>query len=222
MIFKLFVGMVITLISQQIFCDHKNDPLLTNPILKGTDGLLITKIHIENMLWLIKEIKNVHGGSFKLNDAGEPDPLKTGKHHDIVFRGKKQTMSALVTLEAQSSLFSHAEKTEFTRLFHQVKDYAEKVNNVLLDDARGTHEFMMELIKEWCVKYQRPDSELLKWDKGTETDHYRRTVTTFKKLQIFSSDLMNFLACLIKSCPIALKSYMDGKAARGNHQAEQK
>lgn len=187
------------------------EPLLTNPILKGTDGILITKTHIENMLWLIKEIKNVHGGTLKINELGEPDPLRTGIHHDIVFRGQKQSMNALVALEAKSTSFPPQEKAEFEALFQLVKDYAEKVNNVLLDDARGTHEFMIELIKEFCHKYHRPDSELLKWHKGSETDHYRRTVNSFKKLQLFSSDLMNFLACLIKSCPVALQAYKDSK-----------
>jgi hypothetical protein len=191
--------------------DFKTERLLTNPLLKAVDGTMVTATHIERMLWLVKEIDQVHKGAYKLNAQGEPDPLRTGIHHEIIFRGKKHTMHELILIEEHSSTLTHDEKVEFHDLFQRVKDYAEKVNNVLIDDARGTHEIMIELIKEFCKLYHRSDSELLEWTAGTEVEHYRRKVTTFKKLSLFSTDLMNFLACMIKSCPKALKAYKDTK-----------
>ena len=66
---------------------------------------------------------------------------------------------------------------------------------------------MHRLTEEFCRKHNRPDSLLLNWSKGDEVELYRKSVTSFKIFHIFSTDLMNFLADLIMSCPKAFNAY---------------
>lgn len=209
---KKIIVLMLSLSSMAIAAPKKY-PLLTHPLLKQADGTFITKTHIENMFWLRQEIKRVHDGGMKINDQGEADPLRSGVPCDIIFKGQKRTLLSLIELESHYASFTPEELAEFDALFHLVKDYAGKVNAVLLDDARGAHEVMTIFIKEFCLKHHRPDSALLTWQKGTEIEHYRRRVTSFKKLSVFSLDLYDFIACLIKSCPIASQAYIDSKSS---------
>ncbi len=187
-------------------------PPLTDPILKIIDGKagVFDKTKVQSTLWLIKEIKNIHEGKIKLNENGDPDP-REGKSVDIMFKGEKQTIKSLIAYEAKQSSFTASEKEEFKELFLQVKKYFGHVNNIMLADARGAQQFMIKLLQEYCRKNNRPDCLLLKWDdKGNETETYDHDVTSFSVFYVFTTDLQNFLAALIVSCP---KAYAQAKEA---------
>lgn len=210
------------LITQACIATSNQEPPLTDPILKSTDGVpgFIDAKKIQNLLWLLQEMKRVHHGFIKVNAEGRPDPSNAGKETDILFKGEKQTLKSLIELEERNQ-FSAQDKDTFSQLFQLAKDYAEKVNTVLLADAQGTHEFMIKLIKEFCLKRNRPHSELLKWKKGAEIEQYRKNVVSFKTFYIFSSDLMHFIVDLINSCPKAKKMYLDAKDAAATHRMPQ-
>ncbi len=195
-------------------------PPLTDPILKIIDGKagVFDKTRVQNTLWLIKEIKNIHTGTIKLNSQGKPDPKK-GKPTDLTFRGKKQTIKSLIALEKQVPSFSPQEKKEIQELFLLVKEYFSKVTDLLLVDARGTQQFMMKLINEFCRKNNRNNSLLKNWNEdGKEKESYAHNIVNFTVFYVFSTDLQNFLAALIVSCP---KAYAQTKAAFGAKQSKQ-
>ncbi|MBA2307107.1 hypothetical protein H0W26_03175 [Candidatus Dependentiae bacterium] len=185
---------------------------LTDPLLRGIDGLagIMDKTKIEKNLWLIKEIKNIHNGIIKISAQGIPDPSRSSKIDYLMFRNQPQTLKALIELEKQVHTFSSTERAEFDILFKKVKEYFAKCNAILLEDAHGAQDIMMKLINEFCRKRNRPESFLLTWKKGSsENELYNNSMTSFRVLHIFSTDLMNFLADLVISCPKALKAFND-------------
>lgn len=100
--------------------------------------------------------------------------------------------------------FSPKEKQEFNELFVQVKKYFAYINNIMIADARGAQQFMVKLIQEYCKKNNRPNSLLLQWnEESNENEMFERDVTNFSIFYVFSTDLQNFLAALIVSCPKA-------------------
>ncbi len=209
---QIVLGFILCMATNNAFGDIPKQPPLTDPILKVIDGKagVFDKTKVQNTLWLIKEIKNIHEGKIRLNAQGEPDP-RSGKPTDLTFQGKKQTIKSLIALEAKLATFSPQEKHEFKDLFLQVKKYFGCVNDILLADARGAQQFMIKLIQEYCRKNNRPDCLLLKWDdNGSETESYEHDVTSFSVFYVFSTDLQNFLAALIVSCP---KAYAQTKEA---------
>lgn len=189
---------------------------LTDPILKVIDGKagVFDKTKVQKTLWEIKEIKNMHEGKIKVNDQGEPDPH--GKPFEIMFKGEKQTLKSLMTHEAQQNTLSAEEKKELHDLFIVIKKYFGIVNAMMLVDARGAQQFMIKLIQEYCRKNNRHDSILLKWnERANENEMYEHDVTSFSVLYVFSSDLQNFLAALIISCP---KAYAQAKESLISHK----
>ena len=185
----------------------------SSDFLKAIDNVpgVMDKEKVKNTLWLITEIKRIHNGQYRINAKGQLDCSRGTTPKDIIFQGKKQTIKNLVELEKQAKHFSDSDKKAFDTLFHIIKDYFDKVNNVLAPEAQGTHAFMKDLAIQFCSKRNRPDSLLLNWNKGDEVEMYRRSVTSFKIFYTFTMDLMNFLGDLIMSCPKALKAYQDSK-----------
>lgn len=182
---------------------------LTSESLKSADGLsgLMDKHKVEQTVWLIHEIKQIHSGVYRVNDDGQLDPSNGKIVKEFTFRGKKQTVKSLMDIEAQAKSLSEGERKELSDIFNTLKAYFDKVNIVLAPEAAGTHPFMRPLTEEFCRKHNRPDSILLDWNKGDEIELFRRSVTSFKIFYIFSTDLENFLRDLIKSSPKAWNAY---------------
>jgi ribosome-binding ATPase YchF (GTP1/OBG family) len=196
--------MICTGISYAIANPPKQPPL-TDPILKVIDGLpgVFDKTKAHKTFWLVQEIKNIHEGRIKLNKQGQPDP-HAGRSTDLIFAGKKHTIKSLIALEGKQATFSPKEKQEFNELFVQVKKYFAYINNIMIADARGAQQFMVKLIQEYCKKNNRPNSLLLQWnEESNENEMFERDVTNFSIFYVFSTDLQNFLAALIVSCPKA-------------------
>lgn len=183
--------------------------VLTNPILKSIDGIpgFMDKEEIGQTLWLRQEIQALHNGIYRVNAAGQTDPSTGTVQKEFLFRGKKQNLKAVVELESQFATFSETEKKEFNALFATVKEYFDKVNIVLAVRAQGMHKFTFKLAQEFCQKANRHNSMLLNWKEGNEIELYRKSVTSFKLFYTFSTDLSNFMAALVRSCPKALESF---------------
>ena len=182
---------------------------LEDPILKIIDGKkgIFDAKKVENTLWLIREIKYLHDGEIKLSKEGANDP-RAGTPTKIIFKGKGQTLASLIVHQENAQKLTVEEQKELAQIFRQVKDYFGHVNEMMIADARGAQEFMIKIIKEYCRKYNRPQSLLLNWNKNvSEAEMYERDITSFKILNVFTTDLMNFLAVLIKSCPKAFESF---------------
>ena len=207
----------LSFLAQTNYCapvSHKGPPL-TDPILRGIDGLpgIFDKTKVKNTIWGMRQIRDLHKGIVKLNAAHEPDPIQ-GKNVQLTFKGKEQTLDSLIEWEKNKSL-SALEKAELQKVFLTLKNYFRIVNVMLLADARGAEEIMITLIKEYCDKFNRPNSQLLQWSKNSsELAMYERNITNFTIFKEFSLDLLNFLGAFIESCP---KAWADFKAAYGKN-----
>ncbi len=188
-------------------------PLLTDPILKNIDGIhgIFDKAKVEKSLWLITEIKAIHEGTIKINSKGEPDPGRKSTSQDIIFRGKKQTVKELIALENTIESMTPTEREEFEELFLKVKVYFGKCHDIMLADARGAQKMIIKLIEEFCRKYNRANSFLRNWKEGQEAEIYNHDVINFTSFYLLTTDLKNFLAVLIKSCP---RAFADFRASR--------
>jgi hypothetical protein len=186
-------------------------PLLTDPILHSIDGIpgIFDGNKVARTLWLVQEIKTIHNGSIKINEKGAPDPGKKGNRTvDITFKGKKYTIKELIELENKKHTLSAADKQAFEQVFQLVKTYFGMAHNMLMADARGSQQFVIKLIQEYCRKYNRPDCLLLKWDEGSEQKMYEEDVVNFSVFYVLTTDLMNFLAVMVQSCPKAKDDFV--------------
>ncbi len=184
---------------------------LNDPMLQKADGIpgMLDAHKLEKSIWLIQEIKHLHMGTIKVNEAGIPDPSHKSAPKDLMFRGKKHTLKELAELEPKAKTFTAEETAQFAELFIVAKDYFNKANNVIVADSQGMWEMMIKLIREFCGNRQRHNSLLLNWEKGKEDKLFNENVTTFEIFYIFTKDLKDFLSDLVISCP---RAYADFKA----------
>lgn len=208
---KKAIACTLLLTLPSLIANPKKPIILTDKIIHTIDGVqgAMDRFKIENMLWLIQEMRHIHHGSIKVNAQGIPDPARTSVVKELTFKGKKCSLNDLIEIEQRKASLSENEKKELNALFHAIKEYCEKVNHIILEDAHGTEQFMKRLIHEYCVKAERTDSLLLNWNTGSEIEMYQKTITSFKIFHTYSVDIMNFLSALIKSCPKAYQAYKD-------------
>ena len=89
---------------------------------------------------------------------------------------------------------------EFSRLLKEFEDSTLQ----FLHTARAVKKLMVQLIEEWAVLHDRPDTLLRAWTEMTtnnEHEFIREQVTSTPILHIFLSDLRSFLGDLVRSCP---------------------
>ncbi len=185
-------------------------PLLNDPILKKVDGIrgVYDGAKVNKSLWLITEIKAIYSGTIRVNAAGNLSTSNKSKPVDISFKGKKRTIKELISLEATVATMSESDREEFEALFQRVKAYFGMCHDILLADARGAESMIIQLIKDFCRKYNRPNSLLLTWEAGKEAEMYDNDITNFTTFYMLTFDLKDFLSVLIKSCPKALADYI--------------
>ncbi len=185
-------------------------PLLNDPILKKVDGIrgVYDGHKVNKSLWLIKQIIAIHGGTIHVDDSGTPSINKKSKPSDLMFKGKKHTIKELIALENKVSSMSPKDRKDFEALFQQVKIYFGVCHEVLLADARGAEYMIITLIKDFCKKYNRPNSLLTHWKEGREAVSYDEDVINFTTYYMLTFDLKDFLSVLIKSCPKAAEDYV--------------
>ena len=186
-------------------------PLLTDPILKRVDGIrgVYDGHKVSKSLWLITEIKAIHNGIIKVDANGAPSIHKKSIPSTLIFRGEKHTVKELINLENKRDSLTSKEKEELEVLFQKVKIYFGLCHDVLLADARGAEYMIIHLIKDFCKKYNRPNSLLLHWEEGKEAAMYEEDVINFTSFYMLTFDLNDFLSVLISSCPKAKADYIN-------------
>lgn len=216
----LYISCLIAIPTQFIFAEHEAP--LKSEVLKCIDGTaLMNEYTIHKIIYIGQEISKFQNG---LVDKKKPNERKANHN----FQGKVYTLKELVKVEQ-----THEEKyrqlkdrnvTQYEAELKPVKEVLAKlkeefvaITNPFLGDARGTHQQMMELIKEFCQKRKRPDSVLLTWNKaGNEQDSFRTHVTSLKLLDTFCSDLTLFLQDLIRSCPKSFALFKEWEKKQKN------
>lgn len=116
------------------------------------------------------------------------------------------TLIELARLETSQEL--SPEETDST-LAKMLKDFA-AFSDHFVDKISATKGILLDLIKEFALKRNRPDTILLAWAEcthGEERMVFKREITSYNKLGNFAIDLIHFLNDLLHSCPKAVAEY---------------
>ena len=202
--------------------------VLTSEIISLIDGFPwgINANIIKHMLQVRREIKKIQFG----------DPTKDGKlvgHY--IFDDIKYSVRTLATLESKYEMEyykklesyskdkegNHHPLVELQQWNNQIKhkfrtilEVAKKEFNIKVapfsKNARGAKTQMLMLIEDSAKKRGREDCFLLKWadaDEDNEMVAFNEQIITFKALDQFCTDLINFLEDLMRSCPKAWNQF---------------
>jgi len=123
-----------------------------------------------------------------------------------LFQGAHHSIHSLAELE--STVSSGPLYDELQKCLKVAKDDFIAKTSPFLENARGSKTHMVTLITESCEKHDRADSKLLQWgetEEGSEDTVLYEEVPTFKEFELFITDLLDFLADLVHSCPKAKK-----------------
>ncbi len=206
--FCLLIAVLLT--NFKVYCakpSGNNFFWLDNELLHKVDGLkgMVDETSIYKMTILSKKTNKFQYGKIdKKTKARKP------QHK---FQSQLYTLKQLVELEAKYSKLNNSTAEnkqkikDFAVLLEFTKDKMMTILKPFLVDARGSYELMVELIKESCMKRNRSDSELLKWDPKNEEVSFKRRIKSFKSLDSFCTDLINLQRDIVYSCPKALSMY---------------
>ncbi len=170
------------------------------------DGNIINAEIVKVMIEAGKGIQNVQ--------HGDHDPLN--RNHRIgrySFRGQPFTVAQLAELEK-----NFVGDQELNQLLIQAKAEFEGSVARFMGRARGVKEILVKLIEESCKCHNRHNSLLLAWATAPEEHEmlvFHTDIQSFKALNDFCQDLMNYLGDLMTSCPKAMKQFKDKQAQSG-------
>jgi len=142
---------------------------------------------------------------YKVNSLVGYLPKEKAFQYHVNYRGKDLTIKEFAEVEAKGAV-NH----ELDGALVMSKNLLEEMLLKFMDQALRHKNVMVTLIEESCLKRNRPDSLLLDWvqtKEGEETKIFHERVTSFAELEVFCSDLANFLSDLIYSCPKAQEKY---------------
>lgn len=137
---------------------------------------------------------------------------RVGKY---TFEGKQHSIRSLAQIEQTllQDVNNKKNKNKWKKLqkvLIQAKADFIAISDEFLDNARGSKKILVILIEEDCKKRNRPDSLLLEWVKtgeGQEKVMFEKRIINFIRYYSLNTDLLNFLADLVRSCPKAEKQF---------------
>lgn len=167
-------------------------------IIATVDGLVGLGIDGE----VIALIKQYQGEIMKML-VGKPTPQgRIGKYS---FNGTAYNVQQLSKIEAETG-----NNPTFTKLRIQMRDDFEAFSIPFRKNVNSAKAVMTLLIEESCSKRNRLNSVLYVWSKTDEKNEYElfdMHIKSIRDLEIFLTDLHNFLSDLVYSCPKALVQY---------------
>lgn len=238
---KLTLLAVLTLSSHVVF-PKESGIVLTSEIIHLVDGFQIPwgidANVIKLMLHLRREIKKIQFG----------EQTKNGLEGHYTFHDLHHSIRSLAILESKYEAEYYQKLSEYNKdhnRYHQElqdlniwynqikqqlhvcleiakKEFEQKIAP-FSKNAQGGKDQMLILIEESCKKRNRTDCFLLKWaevEEGNETKLMHEQINTFKGMDQFCTDLVNFLEDLMNSCKKAwaqFKKTME-KEAEAGHQ----
>ncbi len=90
----------------------------------------------------------------------------------------------------------------------RVKKIYNEITADYLGEAKGTKDIMLVLITIWAGLVGAPSTPLKRWAQTTnEQESFNKYVNSFEDMDIFFTDLLDFLVALKNSCPLAMQLY---------------
>lgn len=175
------------------------------------DGNIINAEIIKVMIEAGKGIQNIQ--------LGEHDPLN--RNHRIgryPFKGVTGTEQYFSVAQLAKIEQDFVGDPELNQLLIQAKSEFEGSVAKFMGRARGVKEVLVKLIEESCKCHSRHNSLLLAWANAPEEHEmlvFHTDIQSFKALNDFCQDLMNYLGDLMTSCPKAMKQFKDKQAQSG-------
>lgn len=174
----------------------KNHVSLENELIQQLDGVqfMIDGISIKEMMVFIRDLLRFQQG--ELDKA-------SGKHVGYYqFHGKKYGIHTLSKIEQRYPEHTGIQK-ELQELLIKAKYDIIEMLRPFIDQVLAMKILVLPIITEWIEKAHKPDTFLIKWTDcdGNEEEIFRATIQTMSDLDIFCSDLRQFLGDLIDNCP---------------------
>lgn len=177
------------------------------PVLIDSPGIhFIDKIgvvDVNSIMHFIRQIFELDYGKRKKDAQG--NYIQEGL---LTFEGNKCTIEDLVSIEEKYRLEAKKMRS-LKKLLDEAINKFEIISEPHLREAQGSKEYTAQLMEIWSKLRNRPDTELLEWDKNNSDAKasLRKHITTFKDLHIFLNDLALFLRDFIHSCPLSYERY---------------
>lgn len=173
---------------------------LTSSILNLVDGKtgLMDAEKIRGINYMIQEIGKIQHGT-----VDKATGLRIGKY---LYHGHLYTLKGMAKLENELPKLSEESKD----LLKKLKSDLAKITDPNLEESKGSKHFMKILIHEWAGKANKLNSLVVQWSnlgENTDQEEFRKTLTNFRMVDSYCSDLLQFLSTLKRSCPKALKLY---------------
>lgn len=166
--------------------------VINSEVLRLIDGTSF--INIAQILHFGHQIRILQYGA-KDEATGKPVGI-------LIVNGKHYSLKQLIELEKETV-------QNYKEVLAEAINYFTKVSEPYLEEAKGTKEYMVDLIQKWSKQRNKPSTPLLEWSKleCSEQEAFRRNVLTLTDLDEFCDDLTLFLADLIRSCEKSWKQY---------------
>lgn len=181
---KTVLSLLMLLPFGYIHAEHKKIvyQAIVSPVLKFIDGT--NRLNLIKIIQFRKWLRELHW----INPQ-------------IEFDGKLHTIKQLTDLESNLS------PEEFKYAFAKAIEKFAEVAVPYMQDAAGSEDYIKELVKQWSVQRNRPQSSLLEWSELTSHAQavFYKNIKTFRDLNQFLEDLEIFLGDFIQSCPKSLE-----------------
>jgi hypothetical protein len=185
--------------------------ILTSKVLKYIDGVkgAMDEYQIRNVMYIGRELNKMQ---FGIPDKKKPS-VRIGM---FSHKGRTYTIKDMARLEREY-LKQHPHENpmdnkDLKELFERASIQLRDTVKPYLQDARRFKRFTIELIREYCEKTKNPRSHLLNWEKGNdEHELFLKYIKTHKDLNDFCTELSDFMAAMIYSCPKGFGKYLTWK-----------
>jgi hypothetical protein len=210
------------IVPRAILAEHKDEPkLLARKLLAVVDGrpFGVRKEHIGFMLQIKRMLleilfgkKDANGtliGLFMLHD--KPVTLKELCIAEAALEAQEHAMHKNHTPNKDAHEQLQVQKEALAHILEEVKKYFSEKTLPFAHHAQGMQQIMFGLIADSCEQRHRPDSFLLTWaecPQGKEADLIQKKITSCKQMDIFITDLINFLTDFVHSCPHAREQFV--------------
>jgi len=130
------------------------------------------------------------------------------RHPQYTFESNLYTMQQLSRLET-----TRGSNEELKNLLRQIRSDFETLSMEFRGVARGSKPFMATLVEESCARRGRLHNSILyiwaKTDEAEEEQLFDDHIHTIRDLEMFFTDLHNFLGDLMESCPKACRQFQE-------------
>lgn len=194
---------------------------IVNPNIRLTSELLATMDGVPKIGIDVDLIRKTMDMGKKLAEIqfGKLDKATKKRIPQYSFQGKFYTLQQLVSIEKEfekkyaGQPNTNPQKAKVAEALKKTLLMAKKDFKVAikkyLEETRSGGKHQEKFTKEFCDKAGRPNSQLNNWKEGSELSSFKDNVTSFKIYYTFCTDLSDFFAVFIRSCPKALKQYQD-------------